>query len=70
MSDPALGFPGVMIEQIGQKTMTVSACSSSPWNWTNFFLFAFETKGWNFESTVIFFYNSNVKLKYMFKYLC
>ena len=28
------------------------------------FLFAFETKGRNFESTVIFFYNSNVKLKY------
>ena len=34
------------------------------------FLFAFETKGRNFESTVIFFYNSNVKLKYIFEYLC
>ena len=36
----------------------------------NLFLFAFETKGRNFESTVIFFYNSNVKLKYIFDYLC
>ena len=34
------------------------------------FLFAFETNGRNFESTVIFFYNSNVILKYIFKYLC
>ena len=33
-------------------------------------LFAFETKGRNFESTVIFFYNSNVKLKYILEYLC
>ena len=34
------------------------------------FLFAFETNVRNFESTVIFFYNSNVKLKYIFEYLC
>ena len=32
ISDPALCFPGVMIEQIGQETMTVTACSSSLWN--------------------------------------
>ena len=36
----------------------------------NLFLFAFEIKGRNFESTVKFFYNSNVKLKYIFEYLC
>ena len=30
------------------------------------FIFAFETNGRNFESTVVFFLNSNVKLKYIY----
>ena len=34
------------------------------------FLFAFETNERNFELTVVFFLNSNVKLKYIFEYLC
>ena len=34
------------------------------------FLFAFETNGRNFESTVEFFLNFNVKLKYILEYLC
>ena len=34
------------------------------------FLFAFETNGRNFGSTVVFFKNPNAKQKYIFEYLC
>ena len=58
---------GVMIEHIRQQTrpslVRVRGTGQT-------FLFAFETNGRNFKSTVIFFYNSNVKLKYIFEYLC
>ena len=47
------------------KPMRVQACGTeAP------FLFAFETNGNNFESTVVFLKNSKVKLKYIFEYLC
>ena len=52
----------------GQQTIL------SPWfesvELDKLFLFEFETNGRNFKSTMIFFYNSNVKLKYIFEYLC
>ena len=56
-----------MIEQIGQDYYrlmhAVRVRETEP-------SFLYETKRWNFESTVVFFYNSNVKLKYIFQYLC
>ena len=58
---------GVMIEHIGQQIrpslVRVHGTGQT-------FCISFETNGRNFESTVIFFYNSNVKLKYIFEYLC
>ena len=61
---------GVMIEHIGQQTTVDRLCIVRVRETGQTSLFAFETNGRNFESTVIFFYNSNVKLKYIFKYLC
>ena len=57
-----------MIEHIVQQTIDRLWFESVELDKKN--LFAFETNGRNFKSTVIFFYNSNVKLKYIFEYLC
>ena len=57
-----------MIEHIVQQTIDRLWFESVELDKKN--LFAFETNGRNVESTVIFFYNSNVKLKYIFEYLC
>ena len=51
MSDTAFGFPGITVEH---WTTEQSVLGSSLWTGETF-LFAFETNGTNFESTVVFF---------------
>ena len=66
ISETAFGFAGAIVEHwTTDQTVSESSCGTG-----EIFLFAFETNGRNFESTVVFLKNSNVKLKYIFEYLC
>ena len=57
-----------MIEQIGQEAMTVSCMQFESVELNQ--RFYFRQKDGAFNQLLYFFYNSNVKLKYIFEYLC